>query len=109
VAYEIVKKLECITNEMLDNVELVKLTIGEIYDSAYCNSTIHSESFGVYDDKGELYDFDKRYFKVFETDVRENTGWTIECKDCFKEIPINVLIENNYKCPRCGQEFKIKL
>lgn len=107
MAYEIVKKLECITNKTLDGKEIVNLTIGEIYDSAYSNSTPNSEVFGVFNDEGILQEFSKRFFKIKEIITRENTGWKIECKDCCKNITLNELIENNYRCPRCNQEFKI--
>jgi hypothetical protein len=106
MAYEVVKKLRCITNEMLDGKGYVFLTVGEVYDSAYSNSAPHSEMFGVYDDEGYLGSFSKRYFTIEETDIRKDNGWEIECKDCYMKVSVKQLEQNNYKCPRCGQEFK---
>lgn len=105
MAYEIVKTLKCIDNKLSDNVRKANLTIGEIYDSAFANSPPDSDSFGVYDDNGELYSFNKRYFEIASTANRENTGWNIQCDDCGKKVSIKELIENNYKCPICNQEF----
>jgi ribosomal protein S8 len=106
MAYEIVTKLKCITNEMLDDKGYVRLTVGETYDSAYCNSTTNSVTFGVYDDEGYLGSFSERYFTIEETKTRENLGWEIECQDCYKKVSIKQLEENDYKCPRCDQKFK---
>ena len=107
MAYQIVKTLKCITNKELDNKGIVELTVGNIYDSAYSNSTIDSDVFGVYNDSGLLTEFNKKYFKVYETNTRVDNGWEITCNDCFKTSSIKDLIKNNYKCPKCGQKFQI--
>ncbi|GCD11744.1 hypothetical protein [Clostridium tagluense] len=108
MAYEIVKRLKCITNKKLNNEGLVVLTVGEIYDSAYSNSTPSSESFGAFNDDGELQNFNKRYFEVYDIYIKENTGWEIKCNDCYRGLSVKDLIKNNYKCPRCGQVFLTK-
>lgn len=108
MGYTIVKTLRCITNELLDDKGYVKLTVGDIYDSVYCNSTPTSNVFGAFNDEGDLQQYDKRYFEVVTTNIKENTGWEIKCKDCYTEIPLNILIKNNFKCHKCGQKFSIR-
>lgn len=107
MAYVIVKTLKCITNKKLDNDETVNLTIGRIYQSTYSNSTPESKSFGLFDDNGTFTEFNKRFFKVYETYTRNDTGWEIHCKDCRTELNIEDIKKNDYKCPKCGQAFNI--
>lgn len=103
MAFEVVKELECITNVNSEG-ELVDLTVGELYESIYVNSTPNSKCFGVFCDEGLLTEFDSRYFKVVSTQKRENIGWQIQCRDCFKEVSLEDIIKSN-KCPSCGQQF----
>ena len=105
MAFEVVKKLKCITNERKDGRGYVLLTVGEIYESACANSAVDSEHFMVFDDEGNLYNFNKDYFEVVITETVENTGWIIKCKDCCKEMSIEEIFKNDKICPRCGQKF----
>lgn len=107
MAYEAVKKLKCITNVKYDHSGKVDLRIGEVYESACSNSSFNDESFLVWDENGELQRFNKRFFEITETEVRENSGWIIKCNDCKKELMFEELAKNDFKCPKCGQLLQI--
>lgn len=103
--FEVIDEVKCINN-INNNGDKVPLTINATYKEVCSNTTKENDTYMVFDDNGELCKFNKKYFEVTKTTVRNNTGWTIKCLDCKSELSLTEIVNNNNKCPKCGQIFK---